>query len=77
MFLRHAFMLSGIGVVIGIAAAASLTRLMTSLLFQVSPLDAVTYGAVSMVLLTAALMASYVPARRAAALNPVDALRAE
>ena len=77
MFVRHAVMLSGVGVLVGIGVAASLTRLMTSMLFQVSPIDALTYGAVSMLLLTAALMASYVPARRAAALNPVEALRAE
>ena len=77
MFVRHAFLLSGIGVVVGIGVAASLTRLMTSMLFHVSPLDATTYGSVSMVLLSAALLASYLPARRAAALNPVEALRAE
>jgi ABC-type antimicrobial peptide transport system permease subunit len=77
MFVGHAFLLSGIGVVIGVAVAASLARLMTSMLFHVSPLDATTYTAVSIVLLSAALMASYVPARRAALLNPVDALRAE
>jgi putative ABC transport system permease protein len=77
MFVRHAFILSGVGVVVGIGVAASLTRLMTSMLFRVSPLDGVTYGAVSILLLMAALMASYVPARRAALLNPVDALRAE
>jgi predicted permease len=77
MFVRHAFMLSGIGVIVGIGVAATLTRLMTSMLFHVSPIDPLTYGAVSIVLLTAALMASYVPARRAAALNPVEALRAE
>jgi len=77
MFVRHAFIVSAIGVLVGIGVAASLTRLMTSMLFQVSPLDGMTYGAVSIVLLVAALMASYVPARRAASLNPVDALRAE
>ena len=50
---------------------------MASMLFQISPLDVVTYAAVSVVLMTAALFASYLPARRAASLNPVDALRAD
>jgi ABC-type antimicrobial peptide transport system permease subunit len=77
MFVRHGFVLSGTGVVVGILAAAGLSRLMASILFQVSPLDVPTYLAVSGVLLAAAVMASYLPARRAASLNPVDALRAE
>jgi len=77
MFLRHGFVLSGIGVVVGIGVAAALMRLMTSMLFEVSPLDVTTYAGVSVVLLAAAMLASYVPARRAASLNPVDALRAE
>jgi ABC-type lipoprotein release transport system permease subunit len=50
---------------------------MASLLFQVSPLDPLTYVGVSVVLVTAAVLASYLPARRAAALDPVQALRAE
>jgi len=77
MFVRHGLMLSGIGIAIGIAVAAGLARLMASMLFNVSPLDAVTYVAVSGVLASAAVLASYLPARRAAALNPVQALRAE
>jgi putative ABC transport system permease protein len=77
MFLRHGFVLSGIGVAVGIGVAAALMRLMTSMLFQVSPLDLTTYAGVSLVLLAAAMLASYVPARRAASLNPVEALRAE
>ena len=77
MFLRHGLVLSGIGVVVGIGVAAALMRLMTSMLFEVSPLDVTTYAGVSVVLLAAAMLASYVPARRAASLNPVDALRAE
>jgi putative ABC transport system permease protein len=77
MFLRHGFVLSGIGVAVGIGVAAALMRLMTSMLYRVSPLDVTTYAGVSLVLLAAAMLASYVPARRAASLNPVDALRAE
>ena len=77
MFVRHGLVLSGIGIAIGIAVAAGLARLMASLLFNVSPVDAVTYVAVSAVLASAAVLASYLPARRAAALNPVQALRAE
>jgi predicted permease len=77
MFVRHGLVLAGIGIGIGIAVAAGLARVMASLLFNVSPLDAVTYLAVSFVLAFAAVLASYLPARRAAALNPVQALRAE
>ena len=77
MFVRHGLVLSGIGIAIGIAVAAGLARLMASLLYNVSPLDAVTYVGVSVVLASAAVLASYLPARRAAALNPVQALRAE
>jgi ABC-type lipoprotein release transport system permease subunit len=50
---------------------------MSSLLFEVSPLDPITYAAVPVVLIAAALLASYLPARRATAIDPVDALRAE
>jgi putative ABC transport system permease protein len=77
MFLRHGFVLSAIGIVVGIGVAIGLARLMTSMLFQVSPLDALTYAAVSLVLLAAAVLASYLPARRASSLNPIEALRAE
>jgi predicted permease len=77
MFVRHGLVLAGIGAGVGIGVAVGLTRLMTSLLFQVSPLDAVTYVAVCAVLVAAALVASYLPARRASSLDPVEALRAE
>ena len=77
MFVRSALVLTGIGVAIGLGAAAGLTRLMKSLLFGMSPLDPLTYVAVPVVLAASAVLASYLPARRAAAVNPVEALRAE
>ncbi len=77
MFLRHGLTLAAIGVVCGLAAALGLMRVMSSLLFEVSSVDPLTYGAVSIGLVMAAAFASYVPARRATAVDPVDALRAE
>ena len=77
MFVRSALVLTAIGVCIGVGAAAGLTQLMKSLLFGISPLDPVTYAAVPLVLAVAAVLASYLPARRAAAVDPVVALRIE
>ncbi len=77
MFVGHGLVLAGIGVGCGLGAAMALSRVMTALLFEVSPLDPLTYGAVSVVLVTAAFLASYVPACRATGIAPVDALRAE
>lgn len=77
LFVREALVLASIGVAAGVLGATSATRLLSSLLFQVSPLDPLTYVAVSTVLVVAAVLASYLPARRAAALDPVTALRAE
>ncbi len=77
MFVRSALILTGVGVAIGLAAAAGLTQLMKSLLFGVSPMDPFTYLAIPVVLAACAMLASYLPARRAASINPVEALRAE
>jgi predicted permease len=77
MFIRSALLLTGSGIAIGLAAAAGLMRLMKSLLFGVSPLDPFTYVSVLIVLAASAVLASYLPARRAAAVNPVEALRAD
>jgi ABC-type lipoprotein release transport system permease subunit len=77
MFVRSALVLTGVGVVIGLGAAAALMQLMKTLLFGVSPLDPLTFVAVPLILITAAAFASYLPARRAAGINPVEALRAE
>ncbi len=77
MFVRHGLVLSGIGAVLGLAAAAGLTRAMTSLLFGTKALDPATYAVVSGILIAAAALASYLPSRRATAVDPVEALRAE
>jgi putative ABC transport system permease protein len=65
------------GAAAGLAAALVLTRLMRSLLYGVPPTDLATYAAVAAGLLVIALVASYVPARRAARIDPATALRAE
>lgn len=77
LFVRHGLALAGVGAVTGLAAAAGLTRLMKSVLFGISPIDPLTYTAVPLVLVAAAVLASYLPARRAAAVDPVETLRAE
>lgn len=77
MVLRQAMTLAGAGVLVGLAAAAGLTRLMTSLLYGVSPLDPLTFGSVAITLTAIAMVASYIPARRAAGVDPVVALRSE
>jgi predicted permease len=77
MFVRSALTLTGAGIAIGLGAAAAVARLMTALLFGVSPLDPVSFAAVPLVLALAAALASFVPACRAAAVNPSDTLKAE
>jgi ABC-type antimicrobial peptide transport system permease subunit len=77
MFVHSALLLAVIGGGIGIVAAAALTRLMKSLLFGISPMDPLTYAIVPAILLMATLLASYLPARRAAMADPMTALKAE
>jgi ABC-type antimicrobial peptide transport system permease subunit len=77
MFVRHGLTLAGIGVLCGLITAFALMRLLSSLLFHVSPVDPLTYGAVSLGLVAAAMLASYIPSRRAASVDPIEALRAE
>ncbi len=77
MFVRNGLVLAAIGVACGLAAAFAVMRLMSSLLYNVSAADPLTYGGVSLGLLATAALASYLPSRRAAGVNPVEALRAE
>jgi len=77
MFVRDGVVLTIIGIAIGLLSSAALTRLMKAVLFGISPIDPATYAAVPTVLLLAAVVASYIPATRAARVNPVDALKAE
>jgi predicted permease len=77
MFVRSALALTGVGVIIGLGAAAAVAQLMRTLLFGVSPLDPVSFAVVPLILILAAALASFLPARRATAINPVDALKAE
>ena len=77
MFVRQGLWLTGAGVVCGLVLALAATRLLSSLLFHVSAVDPLTYVAVSIGLVATAALASYLPSRRAAAVNPVDALRSE
>ena len=75
LFLRWGLVLGGYGVAAGIAAAIGLTRLMQSLLFEISPLDPITFIAVSILLMAAAVLAAYLPSRSAASADPVKTLR--
>jgi ABC-type antimicrobial peptide transport system permease subunit len=77
LVLGHVALLVGMGVAIGLLGAAALTRLMRTLLFGVDALDPATYAAVCALLVVAALVAAYLPARRAARVDPMHALRAE
>jgi len=77
MFVRHGLVLAVVGVVCGLAVAAGFTRLISSMLFSVSAVDPSTYALASLGLVLAAILASYIPARRATVINPVETLRSE
>jgi ABC-type antimicrobial peptide transport system permease subunit len=75
LVLGQALRLVFIGVAAGLVAAGLLTRLLERLLYEVEPLDPWTFGVTALVLLAVAMVASYVPARRAMHMAPVEALR--
>jgi predicted permease len=77
MFVNQGLMLTGIGIVCGLVVAFVAMRLMSSLLFNVSAVDPVTYISITMCVVVTAFLACYFPSRRAATVDPVDALRAE
>ena len=77
LFVRQGLILTGIGLGCGLVLAFVAMRLMSSLLFGVSPVDPITYITITACVLVTAYLACYLPARRAATVNPVNALRAE
>lgn len=77
MVLRRSLVLAAIGIAIGLAGAAGLTRVLQGMLFGVKPSDPFTFGAVAALFAAIAVVASYVPAQRAAAVDPIEALRFE
>jgi putative ABC transport system permease protein len=77
LVLRNGMKLALIGVAIGLAGALWLTKLMSKLLFGVSPTDTATFAGVAVILLAVAFVACYIPARRASKVDPLVALRYE
>jgi predicted permease len=77
MFVRQGLLLAGIGAIFGVGAAFVSMRFMASILFKVSPMDPLTYAFSTIAVMGIALLACYLPSRRASQVNPVNALRAE
>ncbi len=77
MVLRQAMSAAGLGVALGLVAALALSRYMTSMLFQLTATDPVTFASAAAVLLGVALIAAWLPARRAVRVDPTSALRAD
>jgi ABC-type antimicrobial peptide transport system permease subunit len=77
LVIGHGLRLSLLGVGTGLVAALGLTRLMSSLLYAVRPTDLITFSGVSLLLAATAILASYIPARRAMRVDPMVALRHE
>jgi predicted permease len=77
MVIRHGLALAGVGALTGLVVAVALSRVISSLLYDVSPTDPLTYGAVASVLVLVSLAATWIPAARAAGVDPARALRSE
>jgi hypothetical protein len=77
LVLRQGLVLAGIGVLLGLCVSVASTRVLRSLLFDVSPTDPITFASVSALLVAVAFLASYLPARRAMRVDPIVTLRAE
>jgi ABC-type antimicrobial peptide transport system permease subunit len=77
MISRHGLFLGGLGIGLGLLTALALTRLLAGLLYEVDPIDPATYAGFAAFLLAIALLASYLPARRATRVDPAVVLREE
>jgi ABC-type antimicrobial peptide transport system permease subunit len=77
LFVRRGLVMGAAGLIAGLAGAVAVTRLMKSLLYGVTPLDPMTFAAMPVVLAAAAALASYLPARAATTVDPVETMRAE
>ena len=77
MFVRGGLLLTGIGVGFGLVTSIVVMRLMRSLLFQVNPIDPLTYGVITTGIVLVAYVACWLPSRRAATVDPVHALRGD
>jgi putative ABC transport system permease protein len=77
MVLRQGLSVALAGIVVGLAVAAAVTRVMRSLLFEISTRDPVTFAAVALILIGVSALATYLPARKASAIDPLEALRQE
>jgi len=77
LVLRQGMLLGGVGIAVGLAGAVGLTRFLSTLLYEIRPIDVPTMAAVAIVLVAVACLASFIPAARATKLDPVAALRFE
>jgi putative ABC transport system permease protein len=77
MVIRQGMLLTAVGLIIGVALAFAVTRVMASLLFEVAPTDPITFAGVALILSLVALAASFLPARHATRVDPLEALRYE